>query len=122
MYRYDGAGRMTLLDEQSALPKGYAGVSTAAAIRVDGKRIYVSNRGHDSIACLRAEGDALIPEGFLPCRGTGPRDFDIVGDKIVCTNETSDSVTVLDRQTGKLLSSLGLPRPLCVTVLPPERG
>ena len=118
MVRYDGAGRMTLLDEQSALPKDYAGESTAAAIRVDGKRIYVSNRGHDSIACLRAEGEALIPEGFLPCRGTGPRDFDIVGDKIVCTNETGDSVTVLDKRTGRLLSELRLPRPLCVTVLP----
>ena len=121
MYRYDGAGRMTLLYEQPTLPEDFAGESTAAAIRVDGERVYVSNRGHDSIACLRAEGDALIPEGFLPCQGTGPRDFDIVGDKIVCTNETSDSVTVLDKQTGKLLSALCLPRPLCVTVLPPER-
>ena len=121
MYRYDGAGRITLLYEQPTLPEDFAGESTAAAIRVDGERVYVSNRGHDSIACLRAEGDALIPEGFLPCQGTGPRDFDIVGDKIVCTNETSDSVTVLDKQTGKLLSALCLPRPLCVTVLPPER-
>lgn len=121
MYRYDGAGRMTLLDEQSTLPKDYAGESTAAAIRVDGERVYISNRGHDSISCLRAEEDALVSERFLPCHGTGPRDFDIVGDKIVCTNETSDSVTVLDKQTGKLLSALCLPRPLCVTVLPPER-
>lgn len=121
MYRYDGAGRMTLLDEQSALPKDYSRVSTAAAIRVDGERVYVSNRVHDSIACLRAEGDALIPVGFLSCHGTGPRNFDIVGDKIVCTNETSDLVTVLDKQTGKLLSALCLPRPLCVTVLPPEK-
>lgn len=74
-----------------------------------------------SIACLRAEGDALIPEGFLPCQGMGPRDFDIVGDKIVCTNETSDTMMVLDKQTGKLLSALCLPKLLRVTVLPPEK-
>ena len=115
MYRYDGAGRLTLLDEQSTLPADDTGENTAAAIRVDGDCIYVSNRGHDSIACLRIKGNALIPVGFFSCFGTGPRDFDIVGGKLVCTNETSDSVTVLDRQTGKLLSRLTLPRPLCVT-------
>ena len=118
MYRYDGAGRMTLLDERSTLPENYAGESTAAAIRVDGEQVYVSNRGHDSVARLRIEKGNMIPEDFLPCHGTGPRDFDIIGNKIVCANETSDSVTVLDKRTGRLLSELRLPRPLCVTALP----
>ena len=60
----------------------------------------------------------MIPEDFLPCHSTGPRDFDIIGNKIVCANETSDSVTGLDKRTGRLLSELRLPRPLCVTALP----
>ena len=94
------------------------GENTAAAIRVDGEQVYVSNRGHDSVARLHIEKGNMIPEDFLPCHGTGPRDFDIIGNKIVCANETSDSVTVLDKRTGRLLSELRLPRPLCVTALP----
>ena len=112
---------MTLLDEQSTLPKSYAGESTATAIRVDGERVYVFNRGHDSIACLRVEGDTLIPGGFFPARARDREISTSLGIESSAPTETDDSVTVLDKQAGKLLSALRLLRPLCVTVLPPER-
>lgn len=116
MYRYC-KGCLQLLDEKPTLPDEFNGENTAAAIRFDEDRVYVSNRGHNSIACLRAEEDSLLPERFIPCYGSGPRDFDIVDNLIISANETSDSVTVIDLKSGKLLSETSLPKPLCVTVI-----
>jgi 6-phosphogluconolactonase len=52
-YRLDPAvGTLTHLDTASTLPSGFSGKSTCAEIRMslDGRFVYVSNRGHDSIA------------------------------------------------------------------------
>ena len=115
MYRYDGGGRLTLLDEQPTVPSDFSGENTAAAIRFREGRVYVSNRGHDSIACLRVQGDRLVPERFLSCYGQGPRDAQLMGRFAVCANEAGDSVTVVELEGGRLVCSVALPRPLCVT-------
>lgn len=116
MYRYEG-GKLTFLDEKPTLPDGCAEENTAAAIRYRDGHVYVSNRGHDSIACLKVERDHLVLKRFLLCFGKGPRDFDIINNHVVCANEGSNSVTVVEIESGKLLSKTELPRPLCVTAL-----
>ena len=105
-----------------ALPDGFKGKNTAAAIRlsVDGKYLYVSNRGHDSIAVFDVERDRLLNPEFVYCGGKSPRDINICGDFMLCANEGSDKVTSL-RICGKKLLPTGhffcAPRPLCITVM-----
>lgn len=94
--------------------------STAAAIRVKGDYVYVSNRGADSISCLEWDGKELILRSETPCGGGSPRDFLIVEDLLFATNEKSNNVTVL-RVNGpemqKLDQELEMPGPLCVVML-----
>lgn len=113
-FSYD-AGRLTPLETVDALPFDHP-ESYAAALRLYDGRLYVSHRGDDSVTVLRAEGERLAFEERISCGGKWPRDFDLFGDFLVCTNEKSDSVTVLQRcgNAWELCSSLALPRPLCV--------
>ncbi|WP_261166686.1 lactonase family protein [Microbacterium sp. Marseille-Q6965] len=62
---------------QSTLPADVFGDSAAAAIFTtdDGERVFVSNRGHDSLAVFDARTDPLRPrpEGWIPIGGRTPR-------------------------------------------------
>ena len=66
----------------STLPQGADMPNTAAAIRVslDGKKLYVSNRGHGSVAVfdIREDG-SLSPLRHIPA-GIYPRDFQLLPD------------------------------------------
>lgn len=90
--------------------------STAAAIRLDRetRRLYVSVRGENRLYAFDVRGAALSPLCDAPCGGCGPRDFAIFGDRIVCTNENSDSVTVLRKRDLRVLGHITLRSPLCV--------
>jgi 6-phosphogluconolactonase len=123
-YRYDN-GSLEKLATLSTLPTDYTGVSTCAAIKLspDGRFVYVSNRGHDSIACFSIESDRVSLVSITPCGGQSPRDFDITpdGSRLICTNERGHLVTVLpvDKVTGQLQmaeTAMPLAAPLCVTL------
>ena len=88
----------------------------AAAIRLKEGILYVSHRGDDSIALLRAEGAEVSFLGKYPCRGKSPRDLDLFGDFLVCTNEEDGKVTVFRLEKGGLryCSTLEIENPLCV--------
>ena len=108
-------GRLTPLETVNALPGDHA-ESFAAAVRLYDGKLYISHRGADCVTAFTADGERLMFEESVPSGGKWPRDFDWFGDFLVCTNEKSDSVTVLRRRDGgwTLCSSLALPRPLCV--------
>lgn len=116
--RYDGE-KLTLLDTVSALPEDYTGNNTAAAIRVEGDRVFVSNRGCDNIAVFGHENGVLSAPQFVAVEGNGPRDFYIHKGLMLCANEKSDCVSVFDCEDGVLRSRnlhLDIPQPLCVVV------
>jgi 6-phosphogluconolactonase len=92
-----------------ATPSTVDGANHPAGIvlSADATRLYVSNRGRDSIVTfdVNEHGDlAAIDE--VPCGGSWPRDFAIVDDVLLVANERSGSVVsfALDPATG-------LPRP-----------
>jgi 6-phosphogluconolactonase len=92
-----------------ATPSTVDGQNHPAAIvlSADARRLYVSNRGRDSIVtfAINEHGDlAVIDE--IPCGGSWPRDVAIVDDVLFVANERSGSVVsfALDPTTG-------LPRP-----------
>ncbi len=115
-------GQLTPLKTVSVLPADFTEKNTTAAIRVVEDVLYVSNRGHDSIAIVRLDGKGgMALQGFVPCGGNGPRDFDVFGEWLVCTNEDSDTVTLFRRRGNELCpvtGGLALPHPLCVVGKP----
>lgn len=95
-------GVLRLLCEYPTVPADFAGESTAAAIRLseDGKRLYVSNRGHDSVCVFDADGCKLRCVGYIPSFGHFPREMNLAGDFLLCGNELSDTVTVFSLKDG----------------------
>ncbi len=107
-YKEEGPA-FSVIQEESTLPGGFAGDNTCAHIqlRPDGRFLYVSNRGHDSIAAY-----SVSPEGKLsrvdiePTQGQHPRYFTISPDGrfLLVANRDSDSVVVfrIDQESGEL--------------------
>ena len=102
-------GQLQYLRSYSTIPAGYSGETSASAIRLSpaGDTLYVSNRGHNSVAVFRASGEELSLQGFIPCGGDSPREMVLAGGFLLCGNELSDNVTVFSLKNG-------LPdRPVC---------
>ena len=98
-----------VLHEVAALPStaGPPSFPASIALSADRARLYVSNRGADTIATFAVDGlGDLTPVDEVPCGGSWPRHFAIVDDVMFVANERSDSVVsfALDAATG-------LPRP-----------
>ena len=118
-------GALTPRQTLSTLPSDFHGVSSGAEIRVhpNGRFVYASNRGHDSIAVLAVDATTgrLTPVEVAPCGGKNPRNFSLSpdGQWLVCANQNSNSLTVLrvDAQTGRLTltgHTASVPLPVCV--------
>lgn len=109
----------------STLPEDYTGENGGAAIRLsnDGRFLYASNRGHDSIAvfAVSEDGTALTTTQIISSEGNFPRDFalDPSNKFVVCANQNTDNLTLYlrDPETGKLtLRQKNIYAPECVCV------
>jgi 6-phosphogluconolactonase len=95
----------------STLPAGFRGASAAAHIAINqaGDRLYVSNRGHDSIAVFAIGRDAgLTPIQHVACGGHWPRLFLLLEDRgeMLVANERSGDVASLRIGKGGMLQPL----------------
>jgi 6-phosphogluconolactonase len=122
------SGRLHARQTISTLPQGFSGKSYTADLKItpDGKFLYGTNRGHDSIAIFR-----IAPEGTLtlvshaPSLGKGPQNLLITpdGNWLLCANMPGNSVVVfkIDHQTGALKATgtpTSMPMPSCIRWLP----
>lgn len=112
-------GELKLQNTISALPKDFSGDNTSAAIRIKDNYLYVSNRGHNSISVFEIKDSYnIVLKECVDCGGNSPRDFNIIDDVLICTNEKSDNVTVfkLNNYIPEIISEseLNIPSPLCV--------
>jgi 6-phosphogluconolactonase len=114
-FEYDGDG-LRLISTVSALPEGYGEVSYAAAIRVSGDEIYVSNRGHDSISVLGFKDGALELRQTISSHGEWPRDFILCGGYFISANEHGNSVAVIS-EGGELVCKEKIETPLAVLAI-----
>jgi 6-phosphogluconolactonase len=99
----------------STLPDDFKGTSYCADLKItpDGRFLYGTNRGHDSIACYKIGDDGqltlLAIESSL---GAGPQNLAITagGDMLLCANMPGNNVALfrIDPTSGKL-TSLGEP-------------
>jgi 6-phosphogluconolactonase len=123
--RYDAAsGRFSLLDRVSVVPGGIKDNHSAdIALGADGRFVYVSNRGHDSIAglALDARTGRMTLLGHTPCGGATPRGLttDPSGRFLAAANQNGDNVSffVIDAASGDLKAArhpLPIGTPMCV--------
>ncbi len=127
LYAPEGeSGGLRRLQMVSTLPSGWVGTSYAAEVQFspDGRFLYASNRGHDSVArfTVDAERGALDSRGCASVNGRWPRHFRLTPDGAILfsANQESDTVTVfrVDPATGDLLragDALRVPAPVCLT-------
>lgn len=99
----------------STLPEGADGAdNTCAAIRLWQDKVYVSNRGADTIAVFDRDAAGMLAAcGHIPCHGQGPRDFVVTPAGFLCANQVSGTVTAV-APDGALLDTLPLPGAVCV--------
>lgn len=124
---YDAAtGQFTRDNKLSTIPEDYHDFNGGAAIRItsDGKFLYVSNRGHNSLTvfAVKDNGKNLETIQNISTEGDFPRDFNLDPTEkfIVCGHQKSDNLTLFERneQTGELtLISKDFYAPECVCVL-----
>lgn len=131
-FAYDaGVGALTLLQTVSTLPPESRDDSdnTTAEVQVhpSGRFVYVSNRGHDSIAVFKVDEDSGKLEIFeyTPTGGKVPRNFGIdpTGRFLLAANQDSDNVVVfrIDEEKGGLTPTrveVEAPTPVCIKFLP----
>jgi 6-phosphogluconolactonase len=108
-YTFDArAGTLEPLQTLSTLPKDFRGTNACAEIKAhpSGRFVYVSNRGHDSIACFATDdGGKLSVVGHAATEKT-PRSFDLdpTGKYLFAAGESSGKVTGyrVDATSGEL--------------------
>jgi 6-phosphogluconolactonase len=121
-------GKFTTLHSIPTLPEGWTGKSTTAEIAVhpNGKFVYASNRGHDSIAVFARDtaSGKLTAVQVAPCGGKIPRHFAISPDGkwLLCAHQDSNTISSLplDPATGKLAepkATTACPNPICILFL-----
>lgn len=128
VFAYDKeTGALRLLEDKvKALPADFTGNNTSADIHIDpaGKFLYLSNRGHNSLAIFSIANDGRIKlTGHEPTGGKTPRNFlvDKRGEFVLVANQDSDNITMFkrDAKTGKLTptgSPIQVPAPVCLVL------
>jgi 6-phosphogluconolactonase len=124
--RFDAEnGKLSPLDARSTLPVGWKGTNYPADIHVapSGRTLYVSNRGHNSIAVFSVAPvtGALALKQVVSTGGDWPRNFslDPTGRWLLVANQQSDSVVVFarDQESGRLTPTrqrIAIPSPACL--------
>jgi len=117
-FSYDAErGSLAPLQTVSTLPAGFAGESSTAEVAVspDGRFVYGSNRGDDSLAVFAVDPSSgrLTAKGHAPVGGKTPRHFTIdpSGRFVLAAHQDSGTIAVL-----RLDPATGMPAPAEATV------
>lgn len=128
-FRYDPAtGGLEELETISTLPEPVEGNSTAELqVHPNGKFLYVSNRGHDSLALVSIDTATgkMERKANYSTLGETPRNFNIApgGEYLLAANQNGDNVVVfeLDPATGELTPTgrqITIDAPVCIVYHP----
>jgi 6-phosphogluconolactonase len=108
----------------STIPPNYTKTNFCADIKIssDGKFIYATNRGHDSLALFKVndKDGSLSHVGFEPSRGHWPRNICLSPDEnfLLVANRHGDNIVSFqrDKMTGilKYVTHIESPSPACI--------
>ncbi len=127
-FKIEQNGNLTHLKDISSLPEDFKGENSAADIHIhpSGDFLYVSNRGHNSIAAfsINQNTGSLKNIGFTDTRGATPRNFAISPEGTflyVANQDSNDLVSFkIDLESGKLTETgktLAIKTPVCIEFL-----
>lgn len=123
-------GTLKEIQTVSTLPNDFNGTNNTCAdvhVSPNGRFLYGSNRGHDSIVSYKidAQNGKLELIEHTSTQGKTPRNFAIEpgGKFLLAANQNSDSIVVfrIDEKTGKLTSTgntAQVPSPVCLKLIP----
>ena len=124
--RDNQSGGLTPIQTISTLPDGYDGRKSTAECLVhpSGKFLYVSNRGHDSIAAYSIDSDSgrLTLIEIEKTGGQEPRNFIVVanGKWLIAENQNSDTIVVFkigeDGSLAATDSTIKVGKPVCIRI------
>jgi 6-phosphogluconolactonase len=110
-YEYDEQGVLTEKQSLSTIPSDSPeNIGADIHLSADGKRLYVSNRGHNSIAAFEVKDDGTLSlHSISSSGGNWPRNFAISPDGkfMLVANQYSNEISVLPILDGK--EALGTP-------------
>ena len=123
-------GALALLDTQPAVPAEARAHNHCADIQVspDGRFVYGSNRGHDSIPIFAVDADTgrLALVDYTPCGGATPRNIALSpsGRLLFSANQNADRISIFarDADTGRLTDTgkaIPIGTPMCVRIVRP---
>ncbi|QJD85866.1 lactonase family protein [Cohnella herbarum] len=124
---HDEPGKLVRQESLSTLPTSFEGESWCAEILAspDGRFVYASNRGHDSIGVFRIDEQTgeLHPSGHVSTRGKFPRNFALSpdGQWLIAANQNSDNIVLfrIEQQSGLPVftgTELRISKPVCVLI------
>lgn len=136
VFSYDaGRGLLHPIQTISTLPPEFKGHDQTAAIQIDrdGRYLYVSNRGHDSITVFSIDPETgkLNKIQTAPVLGQWPRSFalDPTGRFALGANQNSNDLTLftIDSANGHLQPApadtrVHIDAPVCVLFVPAEKS
>ena len=93
-------GKLTIENTVSLLGDEWRGRSFCAAVRIWEDKVFVSNRGKDTVSVLDTELNIV---GEIPTHGHWPRDIWILpGGNLLCANQYSGNLTIVSPEGEKL--------------------
>ena len=121
------SGLLTQRQTISTLPADFANTSHTADLKItpNGKYLYGTNRGHDSIAAYRISDDGTLSLIEIKASlGKGPQNLAITkdGTLLLCANMPGNNVAVfrINADTGKLTlagAPMDVESPSCIRIL-----
>lgn len=128
-FSYDAArGALTEIQTITTLPEGFEDTNYPADVHVsqDGRFLYGSNRGHDSIVTFAVDASSgkLSPVGHTSTQGEYPRNFNIdpSGRWMYAANQNTDNIVAyrIDPESGMpepTGDQIEVPTPVCIQFL-----
>lgn len=124
------SGSLSPLDAQPAVPEEARKANHCADIQIspDGRFLYGSNRGHDSVCAFSVDEStgkfSLV--GFFPCGGSTPRNLALTpsGRHLFSANQNADRIAIFgrDTETGVLHDTgraIEVGTPMCIKFAAP---
>lgn len=119
---YDrGSGKFFSIQQITTLPAAWDNICADLHITPDGRFLFASNRGHDSITSYKIQEDGTLKWlENVSCGGKTPRNFAISesGKTLLVGNQDTDEIVLfaVDQTTGILTEGnhIQVPTPVCI--------
>ncbi|MBZ9738891.1 MULTISPECIES: lactonase family protein [unclassified Mesorhizobium] len=121
-------GKLSILDAKPAVPAEARNDNHCADIQIspDGRFVYGSNRGHDSVVVMAVDQETagLSLVDYVPCGGATPRNLALTpsGGHLFSANQNADRISIFARDPGSgMLTDTGrvieIGTPMCVRIV-----